>query len=196
MTIVDDLRTAVHAAIDRTFDEILGEGDALESDVSSGGQGIVVLPTDVTGAWTYRWPGGDVEEFSKTRWYDADGPRGRQRVRVAWTTRSAWGRSDRKRAVVFNQVGSADTTYYPWTEFVETDDGRYAAPIPDPERPRATIANRERLPERFEDCAVERSDALFRSVNDGPSLRLVVGADEEAAMVDHGYWVATMRRRI
>jgi hypothetical protein len=30
----------------------------------------------------------------------------------------------------------------------------------------------------------------------GPSLRLVVGADEGEAMVRHGFWVATWRGRL
>jgi hypothetical protein len=186
------LRVELHQALDRTLDEFLAEDPESEDSFSD-----AVIPGEITGEWTYRWPGGDEEKFFKTRWYEADGERGSQRVRVAWARRPAWGRQDRQRAVVFNQLGGPDSsTYYPWAEFVETDDGRCAASIPNPQRPRASLADFDSLPGRFSECTVERTDALFDSVADGPSLRLVVSADDEPTMVRHGYWVATLRRRI
>jgi len=198
MQTLSELRTAVHEAVDRVFDQYEAAGTpgiAPSPDVQ--GEAIGVTAGEVTGAWKYRWPGGEEETFSQSRWYETNGPSGRQRVRVAWARRAAWGRSDRRRAIVFNQVGSPDsTTYYPWTEFVETDHGRFAAAIPDPGRPRAMLTDAALLPARFKGAAVERSDALFDSVAEGPSLRLVVDEDDEATMVRHGYWVATLRRRI
>lgn len=194
MTDLGLVRAQLHSAVDRVLDDFLNDVVTLDT---GGADGIEVVARDATADWTYRWPGGDTEDFFETRWYDADGPRGPQRVRVAWAHRPAWGRADRKRAIVFNQLGTSESTaYYPWTEFVEADDGRYAAPIPDPDRPRAMISDPERVPQRFAGRVVARSDELFRSVNDGPSLRLVVPASDEVAMVEHGYWVAVLRRRI
>jgi hypothetical protein len=116
---------------------------------------------------------------------------------LAWTTRYAWN-ADRRRAVVFHRAHSQDrpTKWYPWTEFVETDDGRFAAPIPDPERPRAILKEETSLPARFVDQTVQRVDQLFGSIRQGASLRLVVDETDEAEMVRHGYWVAQLRGRI
>jgi hypothetical protein len=111
---------------------------------------------------------------------------------VAWTVREAWGR-ERHRAVVFGEAGSS---LYPWTEFVETDDGRYAAGISDPNHPRALLKQGDPLPDWFSTATVERTDQLFDGIRQGPSLRLVVGADEEVRMVRHGYWVAGLRNRL
>jgi hypothetical protein len=187
----------MHEAVDRIFDDL--EPEVRPQPSSSLLTPITVEPRNATADWTYQWPGGAEakEAFFETRWYEAVGDRGSQRVRVAWTVRDAWGRQDRKRAVVFNQLGSADsTTYYPWTEFVETDEGRYAAQIPDPTRPRATLSDPAQLPGHLAGNTVERTDALFASIKDGPSLRLVVNGDDEVTMVRHGYWVATLRNRI
>jgi hypothetical protein len=118
------------------------------------------------------------------------------RVVLGWTTRPSWGRSDRKRAVVFWQSGSqASQSYYPWTEFVETDGEGYAAPIPNPDHPRKVLTPQDPLPGRFHGAEVERSDRLFDQIANGPSLRLVVSADDEEAMIRHGYWVAILRGR-
>lgn len=193
---VDVLRKELRAAVDKVLDRFL-ERAGLAKDGVQADPDVLVSPLEETGEWTYRWPGGAEEVFYKSRWFELRRTDGAQRVRVAWTRRAAWGRDDRVRAVVFHQVGSADSTnYYPWTEFVETDDGRYAASIPDPNRPRAMLADLDDLPPRFAGMIVERSDQVFTSIADGPSLRLVVGESDEAAMVEHGYWVAVLRNRI
>ena len=190
------LRTELHAAVDRVIDGFLGQ-DGFIAVAPQDSTDPRVSPLEVTGEWTYRWPGGEEEVFTKSRWYEVSGEHGTMRVRVAWTQRPAWGRDDRARAVVFHQIGSREsTTYYPWTEFVETDDDRFAASIPDPRRPRATLSNTDQLPPRFESATVERSDRVFTSIADGPSLRLVVAGEDEDAMVRHGYWVAALRNRI
>ena len=193
---LDALRRELHAAVDEVLDHFLERAGLTKEGVQAD-PGVVASPLEVTGEWTYRWPGGAEEVFYKGRWFELLGTDGAHRVRVAWTRRAAWGRDDRVRAVVFHQVGSVDsTTYYPWTEFVETDDGRYAAPIPDPDRPRAMLADLDDLPPRFAGMVVERSDQVFTSIAEGPSLRLVVGKSDEAAMVEHGYWVGVLRNRI
>jgi hypothetical protein len=49
--------------------------------------------------------------------------------------------------VVFWQSGSlSSNTYYPWTEFVETDHGGYAAAIPNPDHPRKILTRQDPLP--------------------------------------------------
>jgi len=79
---------------------------------------------------------------------------------------------------------------------VETDTGRFAAPIPSPQRPRAIARDTNALPERFADKTVARSDEVFDSIHEGASLRVVVDEAYEADMVRHGYWVANLRGRV
>jgi hypothetical protein len=177
------------------------QGSPTPDDVPAGQPENIEQPSvtfgDMSPQWCYIWPDGVEENFFKSRWYFLHLADGTERVRVGWTRRAAWGRKDRMRVVVFHQLGGKDsTTYYPWTEFVETNDGRYAAPIPDPLRPRAIPSDASRLPRRFNNSVVERSDAIFTSIAKGPSLRLVVGDHEELAMVQHGHWVAVLRHRI
>lgn len=190
---LEAIRAELHRAVDQIIDAHAGDGGrrhALPVD------SVSVAAREETKDWTYRWPGSGVESFHRTRWYEAAGEQGKQRVRVAWARRAAWGRDDRLRAIVFHQQGGVDSaTYYPWTEFVETDDGRYAAIIPKPGRPRAQLRDGDPLPDRFDARVVERSDALFDSIAEGSSLRYVVDEADEAEMVRHGYWVATLRNR-
>lgn len=152
---------------------------------------------EMFGPWRYRWPDGQEEEFSSGRWYEAHSESGPKCLRVAWTTRRAWGR-DRERAIVFQQVGGPTSkTYYPLAEFVESDQpGRFASAIPDPDHPRALLAAKAQLPDRFRGANVLRADEVFTSIEKGPSLRLIVAQDDEIAMVRHGCWVGALRGRI
>ncbi|MER5913724.1 hypothetical protein ABT124_25380 [Streptomyces sp. NPDC001982] len=192
---LEAIRAELHMAVDRIIDAHAGRADDGRQQAPVADP-VSVTAGEETGPWTYRWPGSEVEDFHQTRWYEAVGEQGKQRVRVAWARRAAWGRDDRLRAVVFHQQGGVDsTTYYPWTEFVETDDSRYAAIIPKPGRPRAQLRDGDSLPDRFRDRVVERTDALFDSIAEGSSMRFVVAESDEAEMVRHGYWVATLRNR-
>ncbi|MFD3495877.1 hypothetical protein ACFWWB_35860 [Streptomyces sp. NPDC058690] len=193
---LETLREELHQTIDRIIDAHTSCGDTSPSITAEERDTLSVAAGDATNEWTYRWPGSGTEDFHETRWYELAGERGRHRVRVAWARRAAWGRDDRLRAIVFHQQGRADsTTYYPWTEFVETDDGRYAAIIPKPGHPRAQLRDGDPIPDRFQHRTVERTDALFGSIAEGPSLRFVVDKSDEVEMVRHGYWVATLRNR-
>jgi len=191
---VEVLRAALHDAVDRIIDEHLGASAAEPSSkrAEPSVEGVSVAAGADHGSFTYRWPSGGDEEFARSRWYVV-ADRGREhRVLVAWTDREAWGRM-RKRAVVFGEAGSS---LYPWTEFVETDDARYAAGVSDPAHPRALLKHGAAVPDRFDAGTVERTDQLFHGVRQGPSLRLVVKPEDEVAMVQHGYWVAGLRSRL
>jgi hypothetical protein len=195
------MREALHGAVDRIIDEYLA-GASSSSPPADQPMPTVDSPLvtrgDDMGEWTYRWPGVEgIEKFYTSRRYEVVTPYRTHRVRLAWSERPAWGRKDRKRAIVFGQTGSADSkTFYPWTEFVETDTGRYAAPIPNPEHPRKMLTSSDPRPDQFQSGQVERTDQLFDQIMNGPSLRLVVGADEDEAMILHGYWVARRRNRL
>ncbi len=153
------------------------------------------LLDDAAGPWTYRWPNGSTERYHHSTMYELAIDDGKtRRIRVARTTRWAWNR-DRGRAVIFMQVGTPDAwTHYPWAEFVETDDGLYAATVPNPVRPRALLTANDQLPEHIQDAEVRRVQECFGG--HGKTLRVVVTEEDETAMVRHGLWVAQTRRRL
>ena len=189
---VEDLRAALHDAVERIIDAYVETVTRPAVTAESGDEGIDVVGGDGHGAFTYRWPGGDVEKFTTARVYTVL-DRGQQRsVVTAWTEREAWGRM-RMRAVIFGARGGS---LYPWTEFVGTDDGRFAAGIPDPDHPRALLKDGAAIPDGFDTASVVRTDELFDGVRHGPSLRLVLGPEDELGMVRHGYWVACLRGRL
>ncbi|MDA8203986.1 MAG: hypothetical protein M0Z49_14740 [Chloroflexi bacterium] len=184
----------MHEAIDQIIDGFRDADGATppSPEPDPTGDGIEVVEGENHGPFTYRWPGGDDEVFTTSRWYILADQGREYRVLVAWTDREAWGRM-RQRAVVF---GESRASLYPWTEFVETDDGRYAAGISDPDHPRALLKQGAVIPDWFGTATVERTDRLFNGIRQGPSLRLVLGSDEEVRMVRHGYWVAGLRNRL
>src|SRR5205085_6640245 len=107
---------------------------------------------------------------------------------------AAWGKL-RGRAVIFAGGHTENIkTLKPWTEFAETDDGEYACRIPDPQHPQATLKAGDPLPARFKGAKILRTDQVFQSLHNGPSLRLVVSRTDELAMIKHSYWVASLRR--
>jgi hypothetical protein len=196
------VRMDLHEAVDRVIGRYLEMADrdraGADSRPAPTAERPVITRTGSVGPWTYTWWAADEhEEIYEPAWtYEVATPAKTHRVVLGWTTRSSWGRSDRKRAVVFWQSGSpASQTYYPWTEFVQTDRGGYAAPIPNPDHPRRVLTEQEPLPDRFRGADIQRSDQLFEQIAKGPSLRLVVDATDEEAMIRHGYWVATLRGR-
>ncbi len=188
------MRAALHGAIDKIIDGYLDAEVALPSATKADPPDdvIEVVAGADHGPFPYRWPSGNDEQFSKSRWYTLVDQGRAYRVLVAWTDREAWGRM-RERAVVFGESGRS---LYPWTEFVETDDRRYAAGISDPAHPRALLKHGVAIPDRFSTATVERTDQVFNGIRQGPSLRLVVGSGEEPEMVRHGYWVAGLRNRL
>jgi hypothetical protein len=195
------MREALHTAVDRIIDEYLAAGGS--STQPSAGQPVptievpLIIRGDDVGQWSYRWPSDEgTENFYASSQYDLVTPHRTHRVRVAWSERQAWGRTDRKRAIVFGQAGASSTNFWPWTEFVETDTGRYAAPIPNPDHPRKVLTPSDPLPSRFRNAQVERTDQLFDHIVNGPSLRLAVDAEDEEDMIRHGYWVARLRNRL
>ncbi len=146
--------------------------------------------------WEYVWPDGGAERFDDCRYYVVRGASGVVRVLVGATERQAYGEL-RDRIVVFGQVGKRSArTHRPWTEFVRTRFGTFAATIPDPHRPRGLLSDGDRFPERFARARVERADQLFDSMINAPSLRFVVDKGDVDSMISHGYWVARLRGRL
>jgi hypothetical protein len=185
---IEALRREVHRAIEEVFARHRPDANDGEIDVRAAGE--------ASAGWTYRWPDGRTETHERSEWFQASGPSGSVRVLLAHTHRRAWG-EDRERFGVFAQLGrDTSRTFYPWVGFVATDDGSFAAPIPDPTRPRSTLKDGDPLPARFDGARVERTDALYASAGESPSLRFVVPATDTTAMIRHGYWVAELRHRV
>ena len=189
MNVPEALRTELHKAVDAVLDSYL---PTLAATPASNGF-EVTLEADGEG-YTYQWPGGN-EEYPTYRDYLVAGDLGEARMRVARTTRAAFGRN-RARAVIFGQrMGSV--TRAPWIEFVETDEqALFSAWVLDPLSPRRVVREGETVPPRFDGTDIRRTDELFAGVNNGPTLRLVVNADDEEAMMEHAYWVASLKGRL
>jgi hypothetical protein len=190
------LRARLHEAVDRAIDDVLGHQPPVGRIAPDGAETVERIgPVD---AFVYHWPADyGSEDFESGTEYRLSSLTRGATVIVGWTTRNAWNR-DRRRAVVFHRARPEDQPgrWYPWTEFVETDTDGFAAPIPNPKRPRAIMRDATDLPERFNGKVVARSDEVFSSIREGASLRLVVDESDEAEMVRHGFWVATLRGRI
>ena len=196
------LKEAIWAAIDRAADTAKREVAALLVGAAVGKEGFepddepIVSTGEATEYPWHIWPNGQKEEYTSATWYEATTRDAARGVIVARTVRPVWGRP-RGRIVVFGQEGTQDSKqYYPWAEFAETDEsGLYAATLPDPERPRgASLKDDQPLPERYRTADVRRTDTVFESVRQGPSLRLVVAQDDEKSMIAHAFWVARLPR--
>src|SRR5690349_12129936 len=138
------MRAEMHSAVDQIIDRYLAmasqEASATQKPVPTAERPGVTKGEDISG-WTYSWwASGGIEQYRPAWEYEVITPARTHHVVLGRTVRSAWGRDDRKRVIIFWQSGStASEIFYPWTEFVETDDGRYAAPIPNPNHPRKII---------------------------------------------------------
>lgn len=188
---LERLREELHHAIDDALTRVVSQETEEEPQVA-----VTKLEREFNSPWYYRWPDGSKEKYDKAAWYQVSGPTDETRVLLAHTTREVW-KANRERYVVFAKIGREEgETFYPWTEFVQTDDGSFAALIPDPSRPRAALKGGMHLPSRFAAARVERTDALYESTHESPTLRLVVSEEDAGAMIEHGYWVAGLRGRL
>jgi hypothetical protein len=104
------------------------------------------------------------EKFDETWEWEVKTPHKSYRVYLARGKRDSWGRKDRERVIVFGEVGNS---FYPWTEFVETDTEHFAAPIPNPEHPRKMLTPSDPMPGRYRGAHVERTDQLFDPMRTG-----------------------------
>jgi hypothetical protein len=183
------LRRQLHSALDAVLDELVlaASPHAAEPTIAERG------PCE---DFEYRRPDGEWETFSPASAYVVNGAASSREVVVGFTRREAWG-AERRRAIVFDATGlpHAPDRWYPWAEFVETDAGAFAGPIPNPARPRSYLKEGDPLPARLAAARVERLDALIAAVRDGRSLRVVVPADEPLEMVRHAHWSAGLRGR-
>ena len=122
-------------------------------------------------------------------------------VRNGARGRKAW-REWRDRRIVFMVFGGSGRLY-PATQFVGTDAGGalLAAVVPHPTGNGRAQAYEEdldvlgRIP-HLAKADLRRLDEIMDSVEDGPSLRLVVDGDDFDSQVLHGLWVAQRRGKV
>lgn len=193
---IEKLRTVLHEAIDAVID-----GHARVAASPPGPQpgdavdALTVVAGKDGGPFDHRWPMDVIEHYTASRLYSLTDQGKTLPVVVGWTVRDAWGRLDRKRVVVFGL--SATDARYPWAEFVESDDGRYSAAVPAiPSASRAQLKAGDAIPDRFQSAVLEQTDKLFKSVRNGPALRLVVDGEDVTAMIEFGYWLAGERKKL
>ncbi len=194
MNAATKLRERIHGAIDEALDDFFGSSSRQQQERIDAG---LVLENPKAGPFSHRWPPKngepDIESFHRSVLFRVSAGEGRF-IRLGWTSnREAWGRK-RERAVAFLETPSEHR--YPLIEFVETDDRKFAAIIPDPKKPRSACTDPNDLPERFRAAIISRTDELFGGVKNGPTLRLVLAFDDEADMAGHGLWVGRLRGHI
>ena len=192
MSMYDDLRADLHFALDQAFDAWL----ARQAPTGSG-ELHVEKAGELTEPFIHRWPDGSDETFSRGAFFlvEAAGERLAVLVAFAEEPRFTWGR-ERRRAVSFwLPRGRSGAERYPLSEWVETDDGRMSIGVPDPTRPRALIKEGDEAPAWLKEWTVQRADEIFESVSNGPSLRLIVSATDEASMAVCAVRVGLVRGR-
>jgi hypothetical protein len=184
------LRDRLKEAIDEVFSEFAlepiaaREGAELELKVGS--------PEPAEG-FDFRWPE-EVVHYEPAYRLSLDDGVGQYSFLVGWQTRPAFGKADRGRWIVFHQWGGPDSAPYPVAEFTETDDeGRFAAIMLAPGGGRKRLYPDDELPRWFDPLVTSRTDELYESVNNGPSLRVVVDDKDFTRMIVHGYWMARVR---
>jgi hypothetical protein len=185
------LRKELHKLVDDALDRF-----AEEARPPFGDRPVVRRLEPLEVPWYYSWPSDQREPYTSGCWYRLRTDSGPLRVLLARTRRQAWG-ADRGRVVVFRQLGEETSrTFYPWAEFVETDDGEYAATVPDRRKPRTMAWRMEDVPPAIDLDRVCRADQAFRSIQSGPSLRYLLDENDERGMVEYAFRVATVRRRV
>jgi hypothetical protein len=184
-----ELRDRLKGAIDEIFSEFggeperAGEGPDLQLTVGS--------PQPAEG-FDFKWPEEVVHYEPAYRASLNDGA-GQYAFLVGWQTRPAFGKEDRGRWIVFHQWGGSEGAPYPVAEFTETDDGRFAAIMLAPGQGRKRLYPDDELPRWFERVEIARTDELYGTVSNGPSLRVVVADKDFETMIVHGYWMGRVR---
>src|SRR5438128_2378999 len=112
---LEAIRTALHGAVDKIIDDCLTGDDMTTQSIAQ------PLPTTETPLvtrgnvefdWTFTWPGDEgTETFHETSLWDVVTPHDSYLARLAWGTRRSWGKEDRRRAIVFGQIGP--NSFYP-----------------------------------------------------------------------------------
>ncbi len=191
---IDALRRELYGAVNSVLAKYEVAGQSIVRN------GLTIIPAGpLRQPYTHKWP--EVEDtFKEGKWYDVSGPKVPAEglcVLVARITQNIWGNPERPTAMVFGRLRTKDVTQLTaYVSFARDDRGTFAAIIPNPVHPRSSLKEGDPIPPHLVSAVVIRNDKLFDSVKQGPALRLVVQPDDEIAMVEHGVWVASLRKYI
>lgn len=187
---IETLRSSLHRAIDTVFDGIVQQ-QTQEDD------NLTITTERQQPNFIYPFPSGP-ETMHTGQWFSVTSSHGSVKMLLAKTDRDRRG-AQRSVIVVFahpkdtNHPSSAIIC----AEFIETDNpGEFCCEIPDPTDPQKALKDGMPLPSRFTQAVVRRTDQLYASVKNGPTLRLVVQESDTNAMLGHALWVASLRKRI
>lgn len=149
-------------------------------------------------SFIYPFPSGPETMHDGAQWFAVTGHHGSIKMLLAETKRDRRG-AQRSAKVVFAHLKDTDhpSSAMICVEFTETDNpGEFCCEIPDPADPQKALKDGMSIPSRFAHAVVRRTDQLYTSVKHGPTLRLVVQGADTNAMLAHGLWVASLRKRI
>jgi hypothetical protein len=193
MSTLEELRARIHTMVDQEFDAWGREQQPQREDAEI----TLVAGTPLDRPLSHKWPDGIVETFSLGRHFSGTvaGERIFLLVVRADRPRLTWGR-ERRRAVTFLLRSEWSADRYPLSEWVETDSGEMSTGIPNPARPRSLLKQGDNAPAWLDGWTVRRADHIFESMADGPSLRVVVGIDDDEGMAVFGVRVGLLRGRI
>lgn len=159
---------------------------------------VIAFVGDLERPYEHKWPE-KPQEFTSGKLFDVSGeglPEDGLRVLVAWSEQKVWSKM-RSHAVVFgkNRASGDIKQLTPYAEFVADDLGTFCSEIPNPLHPQEALKKGASLPDLYVSETVKSNEELFLSVKKGPALRLVVRSDQEALMIEHAVFVASLRKR-
>lgn len=191
----EDLRVELYRAVDYALDRIFGAPAAEPATRTELDELRILSLGPLAEPYSFPWPT-EVETYPDAERFDLKSPRGPFEVLIARGKRDAWHRPDRGRVVVFVRPAGSVAREYPWLEFCEDDRGTYCADLRNPSKPRSLLIDGDDVPTELSGVKIERLDAMFDGVKDGPTLRMVVAADDSAQMIRLAYWTARTMGRI
>jgi len=188
----DDLRIQLHRLIDELLDQALSEAQQQQGQEETR---LTIVAGNPQQAFTYRFPNEEVE-FSGGRYYSVQGPQGYLKMLLAKGEVEIWHARYPAFFVFARESGPENPlSMQDCTQFTKTDTGEFGSVIPNPADPKKKLKAGMALPPRYANARVARTDELYASVKNAPTLRLVVQENDIDAMLSHGYYVAHLRNR-
>jgi hypothetical protein len=186
------LRVQLHRMIDEVLDQALIEAQQRQVREE---MKLSIVAGNLQQDFTYKFPKDEVP-FSEGRWYEVQGPHGYLKMLLAKTEGKIWHATYPVYFVFARESGPENPlTTFDCTQFTKTDTGEFSSVILNPADPKKKLKAGMPLPPRYANAKIERTDKLYTSVKNAPTLRLVVQETDVDVMLTHGYYVAHLRNR-
>lgn len=187
-----DLRVQLHLMIDELLDQALSAAQQRQGQEETK---LTIATGNPQQAFTYRFPNEEVT-FSGGQYYDVQGPQGYLKMLLARTEVEIWHARYPAFFVFARESGLENPlSMQDCTQFTKTDTGEFGSVIPNPADTKKKLKAGMPLPLRYSNAKVARTDELYTSLKNAPTLRLVVQETDIEAMLAHGYYVAYLRKR-